>query len=203
MKTIYYLGGSPCCGKSTIAEMISNKFNLQYYKADDFLMDFITKGAEDGDEWLKHVSEMSSDQLWLREPEKLNAEELLTYKHLFPYFTEAINKLNNDRPIIAEGAAFLPSLIEELNINKNRYVCIVPTKDFQVKHYSERDWIAGYLSDCSDADKAFSNWMDRDHLFALSVLGQAEEKRYMTLIVDGVKNIEENVQFILDIFELK
>ena len=31
----YILGGSPCSGKSTIAERLSSEFNLSYYKVDD------------------------------------------------------------------------------------------------------------------------------------------------------------------------
>ena len=31
----YVLGGSPCSGKSTIAEMLVAEFGFQYYRADD------------------------------------------------------------------------------------------------------------------------------------------------------------------------
>jgi dephospho-CoA kinase len=31
----YILGGSPCSGKSTIAEMLSKRYQLPYYKVDD------------------------------------------------------------------------------------------------------------------------------------------------------------------------
>jgi 2-phosphoglycerate kinase len=198
---IYYIGGSPCCGQSTIAERISETYGFQYYKADDFLMEFIAKGGEDGDEWLKYVSEMSLDQLWLRAPEKLNEEELLTYKRLFPYFTEEINKLDKNIPVITEGAAFLPSLVNEAGIS--HYVCIVPTREFQIRHYSERLWVNDYLSQCSDKQKAFSNWMERDALFALSALNQAKEIGYTTLVVDGSKTIDENYQFVIEAFGLR
>ena len=33
----YYIGGSPCRGKSTIAEILSKKYNLHYFKVDDYL----------------------------------------------------------------------------------------------------------------------------------------------------------------------
>ncbi|MCL2840910.1 MAG: hypothetical protein FWE05_09070 [Defluviitaleaceae bacterium] len=200
MQIIYYIGGSPCSGKSTVAEMICEKYGFQYYKADDFLMDFVAKGVEDGNEWLTHISEMTPDQLWLRDPQKLNEEELLTYKNLFPYFSEAISKFDKDTSIIEEGAAFLPSLV---NTDETQYICIVPTKEFQVKHFSEREWVREYLSSCSDADKAFNNWMERDSLFALSILNQAKEMEYKTLIVDGTKDIEESYQFAKEAFGLQ
>jgi dephospho-CoA kinase len=203
MNHIYYIGGSPCCGKSTIAEMISKRYGFQYYKADDFLFEFITKGGEDGDIWLKYVSEMSLEQLWLRNPVKLNEEELITYEKLFPYFISALEKLNKDIPIIAEGAAFMPALAEKIGVDKIRYICIVPSREFQIKHFSQRLWVNDYLAPCSDKEKAFDNWIERDILFALSVLEQAKKAGYTRLIVDGSKNVEDNFRCIVEKFELR
>ncbi|MCL2084714.1 MAG: AAA family ATPase [Oscillospiraceae bacterium] len=202
MREIYFIGGSPCCGKSTIAEKISEKYGFLYYKADDFLTEFIEKGGADGHEWLKYVSEMSLDQLWLRAPEILNDEALLIYEKLFPYFINGLNKLDADTPIITEGAAFAPSLVYKAGVDKTHYVCLVPTKEFQIRHYSKRLWVKDYLELCSDKDKAFSNWMERDVLFALSVLSQAKEIGYAAFVVDGAKSIDESYQFVINAFSL-
>lgn len=40
MINIYYIGGSPCAGKSTVAEILSQKYDLYYFKVDDFLDDY-------------------------------------------------------------------------------------------------------------------------------------------------------------------
>lgn len=39
MKKIYFVEGSPCAGKSTACEIISKKYNLYYFKVDDYLDD--------------------------------------------------------------------------------------------------------------------------------------------------------------------
>jgi len=202
MGNIYYLGGSPCCGKSTIAEKLSIKYGFQCYKVDDFLEKFISKGALDGDKWLKKISEMAIDDLWLRSPQILNEEELITYEKLFPYFISNLKNLDKDIPIITEGAAFLPRLINQLGVDKTHYACVVPTKEFQIQQYSKRTWVNDYLSSCSNKDKAFKNWMERDALFALSALTQARELDYATLVVDGSKTIDENLSFIETLFKL-
>ena len=31
---IYYIGGSPCSGKSTVAEALAQQYGLAYFKAD-------------------------------------------------------------------------------------------------------------------------------------------------------------------------
>ncbi|MDD4796904.1 MAG: hypothetical protein PHO66_03965 [Eubacteriales bacterium] len=202
MGNIYYLGGSPCCGKSTIAEKLSEKYKLQYYKADNSLEKFILQGAMDAEDWLKHISAMTMDELWLRDPQTLKEEEWITYEKLFPYFINELNHLDNGRGIIAEGAAFLPCLINRLGVDKTHYVCVVPTEEFQIQQYSKRMWVKDYLSSCSDKDKAFKNWMKRDALFALAALAQAKEFGYATLVVDGSKNVDENVSFIESSFQL-
>ena len=40
---IYWIGGSPCSGKSTIAEIIAKKNDLAYFKCDDFMYKHIEK----------------------------------------------------------------------------------------------------------------------------------------------------------------
>jgi hypothetical protein len=200
---IYFIGGSPCCGKSTIAERISEAYGFQYYEPDKHLMQFIAKGGADGDEWLKYISMMSMDDSWLREPEVLNAEELITYEKLLPYFVAGLEQLSKNTPIITEGAAYLPDLIYKLGVDKSRYICMVPTKEFQIKYFSKREWVGDYLSPCSDKEKAFSNWMGRDVLFALAALKQARDKGYETLIVDGSKSIEENYRFVIEVFKTR
>jgi hypothetical protein len=132
MNDIYILGGSPCCGKSTIAEKICEKYSFQYYKVDNYLEKYIKKGANEGDKWLKYILEMSMDELWLRAPRVLHDEEFNTYGRLFSYFISDLINMDKDTPIITEGTAFLPYLIRQLQIDNVKYICIVPTKEFQI-----------------------------------------------------------------------
>jgi dephospho-CoA kinase len=202
MNNIYFLGGSPCCGKSTIAEQISEKYGFKYYKADDNLEKYVKLGSDKGNDWLKYIAKMSIDELWLRDHRVLHDEEFHTYEELFPYFISDLEKLCIDGSVIAEGVAFLPNLVNRLQIDKNNYICIVPTKEFQIDQYNKRQWVEEYLSSCTDKKKAFSNWMERDFMFALSVLDQAKKIGYKTLIVDGGVNVEENLSIVERHFNL-
>lgn len=51
---------------------------------------------------------------------------------------------------------------------------IVPTPEFQVRHYSKREWIHDILNQYDNPELAFSNWMDRDIGFAQKISGNAE-----------------------------
>lgn len=47
-RRVLFIGGSPCSGKSTIAEQISEKYGAYYYKVDDFVDEFIDMAAKKG-----------------------------------------------------------------------------------------------------------------------------------------------------------
>ena len=50
------------------------------------------------------------------------------------------------------------------------------------------------LEGCSDKEKAFSNWMDRDILFAKEVQRQCVEEGYFSIINDGSVGVEKIVE---------
>lgn len=51
--------------------------------------------------------------------------------------------------------------------------------------YSQREWGHFVLEGCSDKEKAFENWMERDVLFAEEVRRQCERERFMSIVNDG------------------
>lgn len=63
---------------------------------------------------------------------------------------------------------------------------------FQWQHYSQCEWAKGGVQTCSDPEKAFHNWMERDIRFAAQVRHQAEQLKLRALVVDGTKSFEEN-----------
>lgn len=106
---------------------------------------------------------------------------------------EDISNISNQNGIITEGAAYLPHLIKCCNISNIHYVNITPTPEFQIHHFRKRPFVSYVLNGCSDKEKAFMNWMDRDILFANTVRQQSEEIGYKTFINDGKSSIDELV----------
>ena len=68
MAEIYYIGGSPCSGKSTIAERLVEKYGFQYYKQDDHLEEYMKRGASEGHGLFKKVSLRTVEEMWMRDP---------------------------------------------------------------------------------------------------------------------------------------
>lgn len=202
MNTIYYIGGSPCSGKTTIAEALAEKYNLQYLKIDDFLDDFTALGAAEGQPICQMWAESTAEELWMCDPEVLCAEEIQYYKEIDKFIINKLNSINNKNGIITEGTAWTPELINKLKINKNNYISITPSPEFQVIQFKQREWVRYALEGCRDQIGAFTNWMGRDILFAEEIQKQCKELGFESLINDGSVPVEELIKKVEKHFEL-
>lgn len=195
---IYYIGGSPCSGKSTVAEALAQQYGLTYFKADDYLEDFTARGAAAGLPVCQHILRMSADETWLRPPHVQCQEEFDFYAEVAPFVAEKLAELHVSR-VIAEGVAFLPRLMKAAA----HYIAITPSREFQISRYSQRPWVPHVLRDCSDKELAFANWMERDALFAEEVRRQCTQLGLPHLLTDGSGSPEERLRevaarFLLD-----
>jgi 2-phosphoglycerate kinase len=198
----YILGGSPCSGKSTIAEMISAQYGFPYYKADDHESDHRQRAQLEHQPVMFTYSKMGWDEIWSQAPERLLADELAYYHERFEYILDDFDGLNLEKPVILEGAAFLPELINPYPLKCANVVFMVPTIKFQLQHYSQRPWIQSVLHECHDPKQAFENWMKRDELFGQEVTHQANTYGFRVIVVDGSVSIQEQFEIIKTQFKL-
>ena len=200
---IYYIGGSPCAGKSSVAEILSKKYDLYYFKTDDFLDRYMQTGARKGYPVCRKVTSMNAEQIWMREPFIQCREEFDIYREIFEFVETDLKQIDWKGGIITEGAAYLPELMKQSGIPDSRYISITPAKEFQITHYRERDFVPLVLEGCSDKEKAFRNWMDRDVLFAQEVQRQCQKENYISVINDGTMEMDELVNLVAVHFGLK
>lgn len=194
---IYYIGGSPCSGKSTVAEALALQYGLAYFKADDYLEDFTIRGAAAGFPVCQRILRMSADETWLRPPHVQYQEEFDFYAEVAPFVAAKLAELQAPR-VIAEGAAFLPRLM----LRAAHYIAITPSREFQISRYSLRPWVAHVLRDCSDKELAFANWMERDALFAEEIRRQCGQLGLTHLLTDGSVSPEERLRQVAARFHL-
>ena len=189
----YILGGSPCSGKSTIAEMLAAKYGFQYYRADDHDPAHMQRSHPDRQPVMFRISKMSWEEIWSRPPSELLKDALTFYQESFPFILDDLCQLELNKPVILEGAAFLPDLVNQHLVNRHNIVYMIPTIEFQHHHYSQRPWIQEILKKCHDPRQAFDHWMKRDALFAQEVIRQATAHGFRVILVDG--SIDIQIQF--------
>lgn len=199
---VYYIGGSPCSGKSTVAQMLAERYGLMYFRVDDYLDEMIDVGAAMELPVCQRIRSMTADETWMRDPQIQCREELDIYAEIAPMAAEKLSRLPPGR-IVAEGAAFLPMLMRQQGVPGLRYIAITPTKEFQITRYSQRLWVPHVLRDCSDREAAFANWMARDALFAEEVRRQCAELGYASLLTDGSVSEEARLAQVAGHFGLE
>lgn len=199
----YWIGGSPCCGKSSISERLVESFGFHYYKCDDNLERYLEVASKRNKKVSLKLKRSSIDEIFLRPVYEQVDDEITFYKEVFEQIIEDIKGLDNTQNVVIEGAALLPSCINALGISDSNYVCIVPTAEFQIEKYAERKWVDHYLRESKDKKRAYDNWMRRDVEFAKIVREDALDLGYKTIIVDGSESIEQNFEKVKSIFKLR
>ena len=199
---VWYIGGSPCSGKSTVAEQLAARFGLTHYRVDDDLDALIDEGAAKGWPVCSRIRSLSPEETWMRDPAEQCREELAFYREVSELVRARLQGLRAER-IVAEGAAFLPEVVRAWGVAPQRYVAITPTREFQISRYSQRPWVPHVLRDCSDPAAAFANWMERDALFAEEIRRQCAQLGYASLLTDGSVSEEERLAQVAAHFGLK
>ncbi len=198
----YIVGGSPCSGKSTLAQRVSAQFDLPYYKVDDHESAHMERSSPDRHPVMHGYATMSWDEIWSRPVAVQVAEEFAFYGERFEMILEDLQAFDPTVPPILEGAALLPELISRYPVDRQRVVYLIPTEPFQRFHYGQRPWIDAILNQCRDPRQAFDHWMQRDHLFGQEVLRQAASHRYKTIRVDGVRSVDDLFEEVSTYFGL-
>ncbi len=193
---IYWLGGSPCSGKSTIAELLAERYNLYYFNCDAAFDRHLQASDPAAQPTLHRLHTMSSDVIWLAPVAEQVARVIAIYREEFPLLLDALATLPSDRPILAEGAALMPELVVQTLAWTKRSAWVVPTPAFQQTQYAQRPWVADVLKDCRDPAQAFANWMARDVAFAEYVTTTTSTQGLPLLYVDGAQTIAENAAWV-------
>jgi hypothetical protein len=196
LRHVYWMGGSPCSGKSSIADALTERHDWALYRCDDAFWRHAQIVTPEMQPVFHRVMRLTPEDLWMRPVPQQTAEELEIYREEFALIVEELLSLPKTRPVLAEGAALLPELIAPLLHQPNQAIWVVPTAQFQWEHYRQREWWRDVLKDCSDPEQAFHNWMGRDAAFAQFVTDEAEAKGLRVLTVDGQCSIAENIRFV-------
>ena len=187
-----WLGGSPCAGKSSVSTLLSEQFGLSLYQ-----VDYQLRGQMDRLDPARHPAlsawlAASCDERWLKPVDELLADAIACYTDHFSLVLEDLNAIPPGQVTLAEGTALLPHLVAGLGIQPSHALWMTPTPSFQMEHYSRRPWVKEMLADCSDPERAFANWMERDIQFARWVADEAGRHGYAVVWVDGSQTTEAN-----------
>lgn len=199
---VFWLGGSPCAGKSSISDILAARFDLHLYRVDEAFEVHAQRFDPVLHPALTRWFASSWSQRWMQPVESLVQDVIACYREHFTLILEDIRSLPSNKPILVEGTALLPGRVACVLADRSRALWVVPTADFQRKHYSRREWVWRVLEQCASPEAAFHNWMERDIEFARRVTAEAGELGLELLRVDGKHTIEENALTVAAHFRL-
>lgn len=199
---LYWIGGSPCAGKSTIAQTLTERYNLHYYQCDFWFEVHQRRAHPDHQPQLSRLAALSCDELWLPPVAEQVTRVQAIYTEEFAMILADLQALPHTKPILAEGAALLPTCVLAHLMERRRAIWMTPTPPFQRFHYAQRPWIHDVVRTCSDPAQAFANWMARDEAYARWINEQAMALGLSLIQVDGQQTIHDLIDYVANRFGL-
>jgi hypothetical protein len=190
---VCWIGGSPCAGKSTIADVLVKKYGFVLYRCDEAYYEHCKIVTAERQPVFHRLINLSSEDLWMRPVAQQVVEEIAFYHEEFPLILDDLLAYPHTQPVLVEGAALLPECVYPHLSRSRRAIWIVPTGEFQMHHYRQRAWAKDVVKTCSDSERAFLNWMQRDIAFAHHVRREATQRALPLLVVDGQRSLVENI----------
>lgn len=204
---IYWIGGSPCSGKTSIARMLTEEQGFRYYKSDDFYDDHLLRSQPALQPKLNKLKGLSWGQYWSDQFCSISVEQqtkdtIDIYEEQFPMMIEDLLSLPSSTPIIVEGAIVLPQRLAPLLEHSNQAIWLLPTSGFQITKYAQRPWVHDVLELTEDPEEAFRNWMQKEIGFARKIEEATRLHDFKFLKVDGNTSLEETFNYVKNHFKL-
>jgi 2-phosphoglycerate kinase len=199
---VFWLGGSPCAGKSSITEILAGRFDLEMYHVDQAFEVHAQYFDPALHPTLTKWRASSWNQRWMQPIETLVQNVIACYQEHFMLILADILSKPKDKPLLVEGTALLPRQVAGVLAERNRAIWVVPTAGFQTEHYSQREWVHSILEQCDNSEVAFHNWMERDAEFARWLAAEVDALGLELLRVEGRDTIEENAMKVASHFQL-
>jgi len=193
LNTVFWIGGSPCSGKSSIAQALAESYSCRTYLCDDAYEAHLESARPETQPLMSQVAAMTWDDIWMHSAEFLVEREVKFYEEEFLMIVRDLLALPPHPPLLAEGTALLPGLVSQVS-PPGQAIWVVPTEEFQREHYARRPWVDDILRQCRHPAQAFENWMARDSAYAKLVIREAQDRGLKVVKVDGSTSLAENVQ---------
>jgi len=186
----FWLGGSACAGKTSVARLLAAEHGLTLYSCDDSFEEHRRRADPVRHPDFHRMMDMPMEKLWARPVEAQAAELLRFYRDELDMVFEDLEGLAG--PVLVEGVGLLPERIVEICPDRRRVLLLISTPEFRRQAYLKRGpLVRKLLSQCRDPEKAFIRWMERDDKIAQRLATGARRYGLKVLKINGRQTVEE------------
>jgi hypothetical protein len=163
---VYWIGGGPGGGKSTIARRLADRYGLQVYATDDAMADHADRITAAAAPYLDRFKAMDLDERWLTRSPRTMLETFHWFRgEGFDLIVEDLLRLPAGIPVVAEGFRLLPYLVEPLLADTGHAIWLLPTPEFRLAALESRGSAWGIPGKTSDPERTEVNLIERDRMF--------------------------------------
>lgn len=190
MDHVFWLSGSACAGKTSVARHLAARHGLTLYSCDDHFEEHRLRADPARHPHFCRLMDVPMEEL-LTLPADIQAEEILLFhQDELGMVLEDLRELPG--PVLAEGAGLLPERIAAVCPDPGRALWLVSTPCFRRQAYPQRGpFVQEILGRCADPEEAFSRWMERDDRIARRLEEEARHLGLGVVGVDGGQGVEE------------
>jgi 2-phosphoglycerate kinase len=195
----YWLGGSACAGKTSIARLLAAEHGLTLYSCDDHFEEHRRRADPVRHPHFHRLMDAPMEELWAR-PVAVQAAELLRfYQDELDLVLEDLQRLPG--PVLVEGVGLLPERIAAVCPDTRCALWLISTPEFRRQAYLQRGpLVRKLLSRCRDPEEAFIRWMERDDRIAGRLATDARRCGLSVLKVNGRQTVEETARRVAERF---
>ncbi|MDF2943255.1 MAG: hypothetical protein K0S01_2113 [Herbinix sp.] len=200
--SLYWIGGSTCAGKSTIANILSENYGFTVYHCDEYLGKHIEKSnAEEHPNLYKLKTLSWGDILSMQEDEYL-IWIMDLFSEEYQMILEDLDKQTNDKPVLVEGINLLPKLLKDVIEDGNNAIWLVADDTFYNLHQMQRKELFDRINKCPNPEQALHNYMNFDLSFGKYIKNEAIRLDLKVMVIEDNKDILESVKVISSHFKL-
>lgn len=192
---VLWIGGATDSGKSTAAQKLAERHNLQIYHYDKHDPAHHERLAKVHPAYAAFLA-ASLDERWVSpQPEELFQRAVQAFRDRFPLMIQDLMAMPGDRGIVAEGFGLLPELLAPILTYPDQAIWLAPTDAFKRASMLRRGK-PSFATQTSDPERAKANLYGRDCLLAEYFREQAWKYGYTLYEVDETLPADEMVGLI-------
>lgn len=196
---VVWIGGSPCAGKTSIADALAAKYHGVAYHFDRMEMEHIARSSTVTNPDLMAFLAMDMDHRWLlRSPEEMARNAIASWQGRFPLVLEDLRALPAEALIFAEGPGLFPECVAPLLTDPRQAIWLVSTGPFCMAAREQR---RGVHLETRDPALCLRNIVERDMLMAQYVKQQASGCHFICHEVDGSRSLAQMTALVEQHFE--
>lgn len=199
---IYWLGGSTCAGKTTISNILSEKYGFIVYHCDEYLAKHIEKSNAQEHPNLNRVTKISWNDILSMKVDEYLKWTIGLYNEEFKMILEDLYKLSEGKPILVEGVGLFPELINNVISDIDHAILLVADDVFYRKHQMDRKELFERIRECTNPEQALENYINYDLAMGRYIINDAKRLGLSVIEVGNDSDIIKNVEAISSHFKL-